>query len=33
VEFSIDQSSGKLTGVGEIAKVPAPVCLVFMAVD
>ena len=33
VEFKIDSGTGKLTSEGEVAKVPAPVCLVFMAVD
>lgn len=31
VEFKIDSATGKLTSKGEVAKVPAPVCLVFMA--
>jgi 6-phosphogluconolactonase len=30
VEFSIDESTGKLTSDGEVAKVPSPVCLVFV---
>lgn len=30
VDFRIDQATGKLTNQGEIAKVPSPVCLVFM---
>jgi 6-phosphogluconolactonase len=33
VEFTIDPSTGKLAAVGEIARVPQPVCLVFMARD
>jgi 6-phosphogluconolactonase len=30
VEFSIDQATGKLSAKGEVAKVPSPVCLVFV---
>lgn len=30
VEFKIDSATGKLTSEGEVAKVPAPVCLVFV---
>lgn len=30
-EFTIDAASGKLHDVGEVAKVPSPVCLVFVA--
>jgi 6-phosphogluconolactonase len=30
VEFTIDESSGRLTASGEVAKVPSPVCLVFV---
>lgn len=31
VEFKIDAATGKLTSQGEVAKVPAPVCLIFVA--
>jgi 6-phosphogluconolactonase len=31
VEFKIDAASGKLSFEGEVAKVPAPVCLVFVS--
>jgi len=31
VSFTIDHSSGRLTSTGEVAKVPSPVCLVFLA--
>lgn len=31
VEFAIDQSTGRLVSGGEVAKVPSPVCLVFLA--
>ncbi|HKW16388.1 MAG TPA: lactonase family protein [Terriglobales bacterium] len=30
VEFKIDSSTGKLTSEGEVAKVPAPVCIIFV---
>ncbi len=30
VEFKIDSATGKLVSQGEVAKVPAPVCLVFV---
>jgi 6-phosphogluconolactonase len=33
VEFKIDSPTGKLTSEGEVAKVPAPVCLVFVPAD
>jgi 6-phosphogluconolactonase len=33
VEFTIDKSTGKLTSAGEVAKVPSPVCLVFLAAE
>jgi 6-phosphogluconolactonase len=33
VEFKIDSATGKLTSEGEVAKVPAPVCLVFVPAD
>lgn len=33
VEFTINQATGELTPTGEIAKVPSPVCLVFVLVD
>jgi 6-phosphogluconolactonase len=33
VQFKIDSGTGKLTSEGEVAKVPAPVSLVFVAVD
>jgi 6-phosphogluconolactonase len=33
VEYQIDRATGKLTSEHEVAKVPAPVCLVFVALD
>jgi 6-phosphogluconolactonase len=33
VAFTIDKSSGRLTSTGEVAKVPSPVCLVFLAAE
>jgi 6-phosphogluconolactonase len=30
VEFRIDQATGRLKSAGEVAKVPSPVCLVFL---
>jgi 6-phosphogluconolactonase len=33
VEFRIDQGTGKLMATGEVAKVPSPVCLVFVEQD
>jgi len=33
VEFSIDPSTGKLSSAGEVAKVPSPVCLVFLSAE
>ena len=33
VEFRIDGATGMLTSMGEVAQVPAPVCLVFLALD
>jgi 6-phosphogluconolactonase len=33
VEFTIDKMTGKLTETGEVAKVPHPVCLVFVPAD
>jgi 6-phosphogluconolactonase len=33
VEFTIDKSTGRLTSAGEVAKVPSPVCLVFLAAE
>jgi 6-phosphogluconolactonase len=33
VEFTIDKSSGRLSSTGEVAKVPSPVCLVFLAAE
>lgn len=33
VEFSIDRTTGQLKSVGEVAKTPAPVCLVFVPTE
>ena len=33
VEFTIDAFTGKLTNDGEVAKVPSPVCVIFVATD
>ena len=33
VEFQIDQATGMLKSMGEVAQVPSPVCLVFVALD
>jgi 6-phosphogluconolactonase len=33
VEFTIDKTTGKLASVGQVAKVPSPVCLVFVPAD
>ena len=33
VEFHIDKATGMLKSMGEVAQVPSPVCLVFVALD
>ena len=33
VEFSINQATGRLVPAGEVAKMPSPVCLVFVPLD
>ena len=33
VEFAIDSTTGKLTPTGTELKVPAPVCIKFLAID
>jgi len=33
VEFAIDSTTGKLTRTGTELKVPAPVCIKFLAID
>ena len=33
VEFTIDKSTGRLTSEGEVAKLPSPVCLVFLRTE
>ena len=33
VEFRVDRATGMLKPTGEVAQVPLPVCLIFVALD